>query len=203
MTCIVGLVGENGTLIAGDAQFSTLYSKRNDAGTKVFNLYDTVAVGYCGSGRFGEILEYHIEDSLEEPPLQMNERYWLVKQFIPVLRDVLAQHGHLHIMEEDQTEHFGPSEFLIGVRDRLFCVASDFSTSEHVEPFETTGSGGEVASGVLKDALGWTDSQMLPLAKRAIRAAAELTPFVGGPITHVTTVAFTADEKALARRILG
>lgn len=206
MTCIVGLVGPKGVLIAGDAQFSTLHSQRMDSGSKVFSIFDTVAVGYCGSGRFGEILEYHL-DGLEEPPIQMDERRWVIRELIPFLRDVLSAHGHLHIMEEDQTEHFGESEFLLGVRGRLFCVASDFSTSEHVMPYETTGSGMDVSSGVLHDAYAsgrWptSDARLLDLAERAIIAATELTPFVGGNITSAKTVRYTTDERLLAREIL-
>lgn len=200
LTCIVGLVGPNGVLIAGDAQFSTLHTQRMDSGSKVFSIFDTVVAGYCGSGRFGEILEYHL-DGLEEPPIQMDERRWVIRELIPFLRDVLSAHGHLHIMEEDQTEHFGESEFLLGVRGRLFCIASDFSTSEHVHPYEATGSGADVASGVLHAALPFK-RDLLSIAEKAIAAATELTPFVGGDVTSVTTVRYTADEKDLARAIL-
>lgn len=204
MTCIVGLVGTKGVLIAGDAQGSTEWTKREDAGVKVFNLMDTVAMGYCGSGRFGQILQYHMDD-LDEPPLAMDEHRWAVHDFIPYLRALTEEHGHLHVRHN--VEEFGPSAFLLGVRGRLFAVWNDFSVDEHVHPYEAIGSGGETAMGVLHAAYGETreplyDRELLEVATGAIEAAKMLTPFVGGEISHVQTVRWTDDEKTLAREIL-
>lgn len=204
MTCIVGLVGRSGVLIAGDAQTSTEYVKREDASAKVFQLMDTVAVGYCGSGRFGQILQYHMDD-LDEPPLAMDEHRWVVRDFVRHLRDATEAHGHLHI--HHNVEEFGPSSFLIGVRGRLFTVENDFSVSEHVMPFEAVGSGAETAMGVLHGNTNDSDeplaqSKLLPLAEKAILAATDLTLYVGGQITYVETMRYTREEKELARRIL-
>lgn len=200
MTVIVGLVGKDGCLIAGDSQWSTPYQKRNDTQSKVWTFGETVAFGACGSGRFGQILEYHLE-TLREPPLQMDELEWVIREFIPLLREATEQHGHLHVYHN--VEEFGPSEFLMAVRGRLFCVYADFSVAEHVHPYEVTGSGGETAVGVLHAASWSTRGEMLKVARKAVAAATDLTPFVGGDVTHVETTRWTADEKALARRILG
>lgn len=204
MTCIVGLVGRRGVLIAGDAQGSTDWTKREDAGVKVFSLMDTVAIGYCGSGRFGQILQYHMDD-LDEPPLAMDEHRWAVHDFIPYLRSLTEEHGHLHVRHN--VEEFGPSGFLLGVRGRLFAVWNDFSVDEHVHPYEAIGSGAETAMGVLHAAYGETydplpDAKLHATAEQAIAAASKLTLYVGGQVTFVETVLWTDDEKDLARRIL-
>lgn len=204
MTCIVGLVGKKGVLIAGDAQGSTEWTKREDVSAKVFELMETVVVGYCGSGRFGQILQYHMED-LDPPPLTMDEHRWVVRDFIPFLRDVTEAHGHLHV--HHNVEEFGPSAFLLGVRGRLFCVESDFGVNEHALSFESVGSGAETAMGVMHGELGdvrepIADNKLIGVAERAIEAAERLTLFVGGDITYVKTVLFTPEEKALARKIL-
>lgn len=208
MTCIVGLVGKKGVLIAGDAQGSTDWTKREDTQSKVFQLSDTLAVGYCGSGRFGQILQYHVMEGLEEPSLIMDEHKWVVKEFVPHLRVVADHHGHLHIYHDDATEGIGPSAFLLAVRRRLFVVWSDFGVDEHVLPFEAIGSGGETAAGSIHGELGDSrdainDGKLEGIAVRAITAAERLTPYVGGAISFVKTVAYTAEERALARRILG
>lgn len=205
MTCIVGLVGKKGVLIAGDAQGSTDWTKREDVSAKVFQLSDLLAVGYCGSGRFGQILQYHLMDSLEQPPLGMDEHYWTVREFIPYLREHTELHGHLHI--HHNVEEFGPSSFLLGVRGRLFCIESDFGVNEHILSFEAIGSGSETAAGALHTELGneteaITDTKLLPLAERAITAAATLTLYVGGQISSVKTSLYTPDEIALAKRIV-
>jgi 20S proteasome alpha/beta subunit len=205
MTVIVGLVGKKGVLIAGDAQSSTDWIKREDTSAKVFELRETVVVGYCGSGRFGQILQYHM-DTLEAPALQMDEHKWLVKEFVPKLRDVTEFHGHLHV--HHNVEEFGPSAFLIGVRGRLFCIESDFSVNEHVMPYEAVGSGAETAMGSMHGELGniyepLSDAKLQAIAERAISAATTLTLYVGGDITSVKTVRYTAEEKTLAREVLG
>ncbi len=205
MTCIVGLVGKKGVLIAGDAQGSTDWIKRNDVSPKVFQLSDLLAVGYCGSGRFGQILQYHIMDSLDPPPLGADEHRWVVRDFVPMLRTQTEEHGHLHI--HHNVEHFGPSEFLLAVRGRLFIVDSEFGISEHVLAFESVGSGAETAMGSIHGELGDQaepigDRQLLGIATRAISAAEKLTLHVGGDISAVKTALYTDEEKAFARTIL-
>lgn len=204
MTCIVGLVGKQGVLVAGDAQSSTEWIKRMDVSAKVFQLMETVAFGYCGSGRFGQILQYHME-TLDPPPLAMDEHRWVVRDFVPHLRDVTEAHGHLHVRHN--VEEFGPSSFLLAVRGRLFSVESDFSVGEHVLPFEAVGSGAETALGSMLGELGrgkkpLPDNDLLDIATRAIKAAADSTLHVGGKISAVRTVRWTQDERVLARRIL-
>ncbi len=191
-------------LIAGDAQGSTDWIKREDVSTKVFDLSETVVVGYCGSGRFGQILQYHTE-SLDPPPLTVDEHRWVVRDFIPFLRNITEEHGHLHV--HHNVEEFGPSAFLMGVRGRLFTVWSDFGIDEHVMPFEAVGSGAETAMGSMHGELGnirepIADSKLLGIAERAIGAAAALTLYVGGEISYVKTVLYTPEEKTLARKIL-
>lgn len=210
MTCVVGVISRKGVLLAGDSQYSTDTTHRLSDEPKAFELSELLAIAYCGSGRLGQILSYHLTDSLEDPPLGMDEHYWTVREFIPYLRDVTHTHGHLHIREDTQVEELGQSAFLLAVRDRLFAIEADFSVNEHAQPYEALGSGEDVAIGSLRTALGVDANSYYPTqreaekaAEDAIRAAAELTNFVGGPISKVWTVRNTEDEKALARDILG
>lgn len=214
MTVVVGVRHRNGVVLAADAQWSWDNDNRMADTTqpKVHSLMDTLAVGYCGSGRFGQILTYHLTDSLEDPFLpreDRDEQYWAVREFIPYLRDVTAVHGHLHIMEEDQTESFGQSAFLLAVRGVLFLVEADFSVNMHRLPYEAVGSGAENAMGVLHERLGEdpdqdlvTEARAETLARAAVRAAITFNNYVGGDISVVKTVLYTDDEKATAKRIL-
>lgn len=208
MTVVVGVVGRRGVLLAGDAQYSTENTHRWSHEPKAFRLSDVLAIAYCGSGRLGQILSYHLTDSLEDPPLGMDEHYWAVREFIPYLRDVTEQHGHLHIREDTQVEELGQSAFLLAVRSRLFAIEADFSVNEHAQPYEALGSGEDAAIGSFHSSLGMdgvpiaTKARMESAARKAIAAASDYTNFVGGPITTVWTVKHTDDEKALARSIL-
>lgn len=205
MTVIVGIRGKKGVLIAGDSQWSTPWSKSENPNAKVGYLRETVAFGYCGSGRFGQILTYHL-DELSSPPLGKDELRWAVRHFIPKLRAATEDHGHLHI--HHNVEEFGFSEFLLAIRSRLFTVFNDFSVHENVLPYEATGSGAEVALGSLHSDFGdirdpILDSKLSEAADKAIAAATQMTPYVGGEVTTVKTVIYTAEEKALAKQILG
>lgn len=213
MTCVVGIRGKNGVLLAADSQASGDNLKRMDTDSKVFQLSDIMAVAYCGSGRLGQILKHWLMDALEEPPLDRDLRRWYVREFAPVLRDVLNDHGHLHILEENQTEYLGNSAFLLAVRDRLFAIEPDFSINENEFPFEAMGSGGEAAMGALRaevekhghpvaDYVSGASHSLEAMAKRAIIGASDTTLFVGGTIRYAATCVYTVDEKAQARRIV-
>jgi 20S proteasome alpha/beta subunit len=208
VTCVVGVVGAGGVLLAGDAQWSDDRTHRIGSEPKVFELFEVLAIAYCGSGRLGQILTYHLTDSLEEPSLVMDEHYWAVREFIPYLRTVTQDHGHLHIRGENQVEELGQSAFLLAVRNRLFSVEADFSVNEHALPYEALGSGTDHAIGVLHSELGDDKRPLVSLndaesvAKKAIKAAAKFGNFVGGPISVVRTVTYTHAEKQLARQIL-
>jgi 20S proteasome alpha/beta subunit len=213
VTCVVGIRKQKGgVLLVGDSQSSTTWIKRQDTGTKVFLIDDTCGVAYCGSGRFGQILQFWISESVDPPPLGKDLRRWLVREFIEELRNETQARGHLHIYEENQVEHFGQSAFLIACRDRLFSIEEDFSVNENILPFEALGSGGETAFGVLHsewERLGspegfmpGSEKQLLEIATRAITAAEKSTTYVGGPINTVTVCTYTPEEIADAKAIV-
>lgn len=211
MSVVVGIRCKTGVVLAGDAQWSDDNSNRVGAQSKVHSLMDTLAIGYVGSGRFGQILQFHLTDGLEDPFIPRegrDEEYWAVREFIPYVRAHTEEHGHLHI--HHNVEEFGPSAFLLGVRGRLFCVESDFSVNEHLLPYEAIGSGGDNAIGVLHSELGEnvdhmtiTQAKAERIAKKAVTAAGKFNNYVGGPINFVSTILFTDEEKDMARRVLG
>ena len=211
MSVVVGVRHTKGVVLAGDLQWSGENSNRMGTQSKVHSLLDTLALGYVGSGRFGQILQYHLTDTLEDPFLPRDERdeeYWTVKEFIPYLREQTEMHGHLHI--HHNVEEFGPSAFLLAVRGKLFCIESDFSVNEHRLPYEAVGSGEDNAIGVLHSVLGDDPEGELPTrakaekaARKAVSAAMQFNNYVGGDITVVETTLWSTEETETAKRILG
>jgi 20S proteasome alpha/beta subunit len=204
VTVVVGVVGRKGVLLAGDSQASTSYSNRKYAEAKTFSISEVLAVAYCGSGRLGQVLIHHL-DELDDPPLGRDEMRWMVRDFIPFLRDVTEQAGHLHI--HHNVEHLGESAFLMGVRGRLFTVDADMSVSEHVLPFDALGSGEDAAIGAMHALAGddrepLTEGKMQSVAEAGVAAATTFTNFVGGDMSTARTVAITAEEKAAIRKLL-
>lgn len=206
MTCVVGVRTTRGVLLAGDQQMSWENGKRMSRDAKTIPLSEILAVAYCGSGRLGQILQHHL-DGLDDPPLGRDDQRWVVKHFVPYLRDVLATTGHLVVSLADNVEGLGYSAFLLAVRGRLFMVEDDFSVAEHRYAFDALGSGMETAIGAMHTAAGkatyapLTFARAVKVAQAGVVAAAEYTNFVGGDITTVETAAFTADERRFARTI--
>jgi 20S proteasome alpha/beta subunit len=210
MSVVVGVKFNGGVILAGDSQWSDDNSNRLGAQSKVHSLSDTLAIGYVGSARFGQILQFHLSE-LEDPFLPRDgrdEEYWAVREFIPYLRAVTEEQGHLHI--KHNAEHFGESAFLLAVRGRLFLVENDFSVSEHSLAYEAVGSGGENAIGALHSDLGFdpevpyfTEAKAMKAAEKAVSSAITFNNYVGGDIISVQTVLYTEDEIEIAKRILG
>lgn len=208
MTCVVGVRTVGGVLLAADSQMSWENGNRMTRDAKTVQLSDLLAVAYCGSGRLGQILQYHL-DELDDPPLGRDEHRWAVKDFIPFLREAVAEQGHLSIDLHDDIEGFGNSAFLFGVRGRLFTVEGDFSVSEHRYGFDALGTGMETAIGAMRATareLQWEPyprAKATRIAEEGILAATDFTNFVGGDITWVETADYTDDERELAKTIAG
>jgi ATP-dependent protease HslVU (ClpYQ) peptidase subunit len=205
VTCVVGVRTKSGVLLAGDRQLSWENGNRMGRDAKTCALSDILAVAYCGSGRLGQLLQYHL-DELDDPPLGRDEQRWAVRDFVPFLRDVTEAAGHLHIHRN--VEELGESAFLFAVRGRLFMVEADFSVSEHRFAFDALGSGMETAIGAMHVAARnasydpHTRSAALKIAEAGIKAATDYTNFVGGDMTVAETTLFTDEERTFARTIV-
>jgi len=185
MTCIVGIATKTGTLIAGDSLASNWYTQTRRTDRKVFKLGDHVAVGFTSSYRMGQIIRYHVT----APSLRDAEGEWIdafeyaVKYLIPEVRTRLKEHGFTKV--ENSVEEGG--RFVLGIRDRVFIVDSDFQVGESTDGYVAAGSGEEVALGVLYHTRAEKDSAA-ERAEAAIRAAEYHSRGVGGPIeTEETT----------------
>lgn len=204
MTCVVGVRTRNGVLLAGDSQMSWENANRMSRDAKTFQLSDLLAVAYCGSGRLGQILQFHLE-ALDDPPLGRDEQRWAVREFVPYLRGVTEETGHLHIRHN--VEELGESAFFLAVRGRLFMVEADFSVTEHRYAFDALGSGMETAIGAMHKAAGtasyepYTERKAWQIAEAGVTAASEYTNFVGGEITTISTALFSDDERTFIRGI--
>lgn len=206
MTVNVGVIGENGVLLAADSQSSGDNSIRMRREPKTFQLAETIALACCGSGRFGQVVTTWLDDYLEEPypPLMADEGTWVKRVFIPALTECLEDHGHLHRYEETSVVELGDSAFLLAVRNRVFAVEPDMAADEPEFAFEAMGSGGESAIGAMHSLTNAAtsflpDADLKRVALAGCRAASGLTPFVGGRVTYARTARYSEDEIAFMR----
>lgn len=212
MTCVVGVRTRTGVLLAGDRQLSWDNGKRFTRDAKTLELSEIIAVACCGSPRLGQLLQFHM-DELDDPPLGRDEQRWAVREFIPFLREVTEQAGHLTVRHDDAVEGLGDSAFLMAVRGRLFMVEGDFSVTEHRFGFEALGSGMETAIGAMHAAAvagrtgeatyePYTQSRAQAIAEAGVKAATDYTSFVGGQMTTAETALYTDEELSFARSMV-
>lgn len=180
MSCIVGVVGQDGAVhLGGDsAAVDTegfALTVRTDP--KVF-CNGSYVIGFVDSFRAGQLLRY----SFEPPePLGHDLPGFMVTDFINELRDCLQAGG---IASKTADVESGAS-FLVGVRGRLFCVGEDYSIGESSDGWDAIGCGAPTALG----ALFATSSLLAPQHRLsvALSAAERLSGGVRRPFTYVKT----------------
>jgi ATP-dependent protease HslVU (ClpYQ) peptidase subunit len=178
MTCIVGLASGNKVFLGGDSAGVAGWELSVRSDRKVFRNGEFI-LGYTTSFRMGQILEH----AFRPPPLPKNgaslNRYMVV-DFIGAFRASLKEHGWASV--QNGREEGG--DFLVGVRRRLFRVASDFQVVEAKSGMDAIGSGSELARGAL-----FATEGLLPDARRiktALLAAEKGNAGVRGPFYVVT-----------------
>lgn len=143
MTCIAGLIDKGTIYMGGDsAGVNSSLSLAVRADQKVF-IKDKFVMGFTTSFRMGQLLQYNLELSPRPESLDVFE--YMVTSFVEAVRKCLKDGGFAE--KKDEREKAGT--FLVGYAGRLFCIESDYQVEETILPYATTGSGEDIALGVL------------------------------------------------------
>lgn len=145
MTCIVGLVGPDGSVyLGGDsaAVDTEGFGLTVRAEPKVFRNGPYV-IGFTDSFRSGQLLRHSFEPPV--PPAGCDIQAFLVTTFVDSLRTCLQAGG---IAAKTADVESGAS-FLVGIQGRLFTVAEDYSVGEAADGWDAIGCGGGMALGAL------------------------------------------------------
>ena len=163
MTCIVGLARAGKVFLGGDSAGVAGWELSVRRDKKVFRNGEFL-IGYTTSFRMGQILEH----AFKPPPIPKrvaNLNRYMVVDFIGAFRASLKEHGWAAV--QNGREEGG--DFLVGVRQRLFRVASDFQVVEAKSGMDAIGSGSELARGALFATEGLLRDELR--IRRALRAA--------------------------------
>jgi ATP-dependent protease HslVU (ClpYQ) peptidase subunit len=170
MTCVVGLIADNGDIVFGADSLVT-----NDAGGKLVNLdrkifvKGQILIGYCGAVRHGQIVK-HLFDPPALPRIGGNLENYIHRLFIPKLRKCFTKAG---------IDKLPDISLLVGVRGRLFVLEEDYSVVEAPDAFAAIGHGADYALGVLyATKVGKKDT---PRITQALEASAHFCNSVGKP----------------------
>jgi len=176
MTCIVGLKHKKKVYIGGDSCTTAGYETRATSQKKVFrigNNDNAMLIGNSGSLRTQQILKYNVTP----PKITQSVEKYLVREFVPLLRKTLKEHGW--IKKENETEEIsGQGGFIIGLKGQIFCIYQDFQVHAVEDNIHSIGSGGEYALGAM---LAMPNSPPKQRILTALSIAGELTMSVSAP----------------------
>lgn len=181
MTCIVGLVDNDRVIIGGDtAGTNGWLGQTIRADVKVFHNGPYV-MGFTTSFRMGQVLRYHAD--LRQPDTWDIDKY-MATTFVDECRRVLKEAGWMTINSGNEVG----GTFLVGYRDRLYTVMSDWQVAQAVDGYDAVGCGDTLALGAL---FATKDSDQGPedRVRLALDAASHHSAGVAPPYTILTTEA--------------
>lgn len=178
MTCIVGLISNSKVLMGFDRAVTMGGEERTSAMPKAARKGQFI-IGCSGSVRAANLALFEFDPPRLYEGVDMGA--YMAKDFVDSLRQVIGNAGAR--TKKDEVESFG-CWLLVGVKERLFIVASDFSVVEVQEPYQSIGSGSSYALGAL-----YANAHLEPDKRilQALEAAEKFSTGVAGPFEIITT----------------
>ena len=187
MTCIVGLIDKKTgiTYMGGDSLGSNGYSGNINKNRKVFHSKDTsnAVMGYTSTFRMGQVLQFSkgLFDELTVSKNGIDDEY-LVNTFIPKLQTLFNNSG----IEKNTSGIKSGGSFLLGYKECLYEIQSDYSVLESSNDYNSCGSGEAFAFGSL-----YTTEKMdlTPIERihMALQSASKFAVGVSAPFYIINT----------------
>jgi len=159
MTCIVGLEKSGTVWMGGDSAGTAGNMHQRVRGDKKVFIKGEFIIGFCGSFRMGQLLQYSLV--LPEQPEGKGDFEFLVTDFIDALKVCLKPKPGEEKQEQQLTitdllkrghradeDDLSPS-FLFGYRGHLYGVQGDYQITKPEEGFDAMGSGADIAVGAM------------------------------------------------------
>jgi ATP-dependent protease HslVU (ClpYQ) peptidase subunit len=189
MTCIAGAVINGELCIGGDA-VSVHGSSAARIGTKgkVFRVGEFL-VGSSGTVRCQQVIRY----LLEPPPIEEELTAYIVRRFVPVLREAMKDNGGECKSPSGNDEM--DARYLVGVRGRLFEIDSGYGVFESLAPYAAVGCADQEALAAMYTAYSLLKDPLAEdIVNRGLLAAAEFDTSVRPPFTIMTLPADVSRE---------
>jgi ATP-dependent protease HslVU (ClpYQ) peptidase subunit len=176
MTCIVGLSTKGKVFIGGDSAGVSGWNLEVRKDSKVFR-NGSFVFGFTSSFRMGQLLRY----KFEAPEINTDDIYkYMVTSFVDSIRDCFKGGGYAS--KEKEQESGGV--FLVGLKDRLFEVDSDYQVGESLNGIASCGCGDQIAKGSLFSSRGKSPEARV---RTALEAAESFSAGVRGPFIILST----------------
>jgi ATP-dependent protease HslVU (ClpYQ) peptidase subunit len=177
MTCIVGLIAEDGIYMGADSCVSNSYIQRTLKSPKIFKKGDML-IGCSGYLRMMQLVQYSLEIPKHRDAEQSLYEY-MITTFIDALRKCFKTAGYSEI---NNNQEFTDSVLLIGYKGSLFKIETNYQIMEYTDSFAAIGSGSEVALGAL---MATENEQPQQRIEKALLAAEKFSRGVKGPFNFL------------------
>lgn len=175
MTCIVAVECKDGAVIAGDYCGSNGFTRGNVTQSKVFR-HSGMMFGYTTSFRFGQIIEYMLDDNTLYPPTDEDKTYeWLVRVFIPKLKSTLKGE-----------DYNSSGNALCVVNGQVWEIQNDFSVLRSTTGVASVGSGEHHMTSSIITQLKCSDNWEQPTMEEAINMIRTSYDIVGEIVPSVS-----------------
>jgi hypothetical protein len=143
MTCIVGLIDDDGRVyIGGDSAGVGGYSLTIRKDRKVFH-NGGYLFGATTSFRMLQLLRFAFTPPVYDSTVDL-ERF-MATTFIDAVRECLKSGGYAQKNNEQESA----GHFLVGIAGHLFTIDADYQVGESLDGYDAVGCGEDVALGVL------------------------------------------------------
>lgn len=185
MTTLAAIQGDGWSVIGCDSRSTMESGRMLNMSTEKIVENNGILIAGAGSGRGSNLLQYGWK--APKPRVSDDLDVWMTKTFIPQMRALFISAGYDMKDEGDAATH--DSEFIISVQGVLYPIYEDYSWDREDRNIYVSGSGGDVALGVL-EALNYHRINTSKAAEKALRRAVEIAIkhdiYSGGKIvTHV------------------
>lgn len=187
MTCVVGLIADNGHIVFGADSLVTDETgfKLSLPDKKIFTK-NNILFGFCGNLHFGQLVKHRFNPP--SPGRNKDIEAFIHTKFLPELQKFFAENGIIKFVEDE--EH----ELLIGIHKSIFAIGSDFSVVQSPTRFHAIGSGAQYALGSLFSTKSLQDeTKRLSIA---LEAASQFSMTVGKPFHFETLKPQSAKKKS-------
>lgn len=176
MTCIVAVRARRGIVLGADSAGVSGWRLDTRKDPKVFVRGD-FAMGFTTSFRMGQLL-HHAFVPPKLPKKAADLSRFMVVDFVDALRSLFKDRGFATTKEGQESGGC----FLVGVRQHLFRIGSDYQVAENVCGYDAVGCGEEPAMGALFASEGRPAQERALLA---LKAAEKFNAGVRGPFRFV------------------
>lgn len=182
MTCIAAAIKGNDVCIGGDAvSLSRDANVRIGIHGKVFRVGEFL-IGASGTLRTHQLMRY----VFEPPQVQDDLASYMVKEFIPALRELMKENGGEFTTSSNTIEM--DARYLVGVRGHLFTIDGGYGVLESRAPYAAIGCADQEALAAMLIANRLLDAHVSAQAivENGLLAAAEFDSSIRPPFTIMT-----------------